>query len=111
MPESTDIQHARLDERMKMMLDKLEENHESHVKNRAWMSQVDRSLHDIGSRVSNVENSISKNAPSLEELVAIKHKVIGAGVAGKWLWVALGSVLTMIITGREHIFRWFAGHN
>lgn len=109
MSESMESQFARMDERMKMLLDRMDENHEANVVNRAWMAQVDRSLHDIGSRVTNVENTVSRNAPSLEELVAIKHKVIGAGVAGKWLWIALGAVLSMIVSGREQIFRWFAG--
>lgn len=110
MSESLESQLARLDERMKMMLERMDENHDSHVKNRAWMSQVDRSLHEIGSRVSNVENSISRNAPSLEELVAIKHKVMGAGMAGRWLWVAVGSVLTLIVSAREQLARLLAGN-
>lgn len=109
MPEPTEIQLARLDERMRMILDRMDENHESNVVNRAWMAQVDRSLHDIGSRVTNVENTVSRNAPSLDELVAIKHKVMGAGVAGKWLWIALGATLSMIISSREHFLRFFSG--
>lgn len=107
--ESTEIQLARLDERMKMLLDRMEENHESHVKTRAWMGQVDRTLHDIGSRVGNVEASLAKSAPTIEEFMAIKHKVIGAGVAGKWLWMGLGALLSLMISLREHIFRFFSG--
>lgn len=109
--EPTDIQLARLDERMKMLLDRMEENHESHVKTRAWMGQVDRTLHDIGSRVGNVESSLAKSAPTIEEFMAIKHKVIGAGIAGRWLWLGLGTLLGIVISTREYIFRFFAGNN
>lgn len=107
--ESTEIQLARLDERMKMLLDRMEENHESHVRTRAWMGQVDRTLHDIGSRVGNVETSLAKSAPTIEEFMAIKHKVIGAGIAGRWLWLGLGAILGLLISAREYIFRFFAG--
>ena len=107
--ESTEIQLARLDERMRMLLDRVEENHGSHIKTRAWMGQVARQLHGIDSRVANMESSLAKNAPTIDEFVAIKHKVIGAGWAGKYLWLALGAVLGMIITAKDQFFRFFAG--
>lgn len=110
--ESNAIQLARIDERMKMLMDKMEENHESHLRTRAWMGQVDRTLNDISTRVSSVESSIAKNAPSLEELIAIKHKVVGAGMAGRWLWIGLGALLTFILTTsglRQHLGRLLTG--
>lgn len=111
MVESIEIQIARIDERMKMMMEKMEENHDSHTRTRAWMGQVDKTLTDISMRVNSVETSIAKNAPSLEELIAIKHKVIGAGTLGRWLWVALGALLGAILTAREQIFKIMTGHS
>lgn len=107
--EPTEIQLARLDERMKMLLDRMEENHESHVKTRAWMGQVDRTLGEISHRVVSVETSLANNTPTINEFMAIKHKVIGAGIAGKWLWMGLGALLGAIITAREHIIRFLSG--
>lgn len=105
--ESTEIQLARLDERMKMLLDRMEENHESLIKTRAWMGQVDRTLGEINHRVGSVESSLAKSAPTIEEFMTIKHKVIGAGLAGKWLWLALGAILGIIINARDNIMRFF----
>ena len=110
LSESTETQLARLDERMKMLLDRMEENHESHIRTRAWMGQVDRTLHDIGIRVGNVETSLAKSAPTIEEFMAIKHKVIGAGIAGRWLWVGLGALLGVMISAKEYIIRFFTSH-
>ena len=107
--ESTEIQLARLDERMKMLLDRMEENHESHVKTRAWMGQVDRTLGEINHRVGSVESSLAKTAPTIEEFMVIKNKVLGAGMAGRWLWVALGAVLGAIITAKDYLFKLFSG--
>lgn len=101
--EPTEIQLARLDERMKMLLDRMEENHESHVRNRAWMGQVDRTLETISSRVTSVESSLSKATPTIEEFVTFKNKVLGAGTFGRWLWVLFGALLTWIITARHDI--------
>lgn len=107
--ESTEIQLARLDERMKMLLDRMEENHESHIKTRAWMGQVDRTLGEINHRVGSVESSLAKTAPTIDEFMVIKNKVLGAGLAGRWLWIALGTVLGIIVSTRDYIVRFFSG--
>ena len=107
--ESTEIQLARLDERMKMLLDHVEKSHESQDVTRAWMGKVDRSLVEMSTRVRNVENSIAKSAPTIEEFIAIKQKVIGAGIAGRWLWLGLGSLLGMVIATKGQLLRFFSG--
>lgn len=107
--EPTEIQLARLDERMKVLLDRMEENHQSHIKTRAWMGQVDRTLGEINHRVGSVETSLANSAPTIAEFMAIKHKVIGAGLAGKWLWMGLGAVLGLIVSAREQIVRLLTG--
>ena len=109
MTEPTEIQLARMDERLKMVLDRMEENHESHVKARSWMGQIDRNLSDISFRVASVESSLAKTAPTIEEFMVIKNKVIGAGMAGRWIWVGVGSLLTLIIAGREQIAAFLFG--
>lgn len=105
--ESTDIQLARLDERMKMILDRMSDTQESNAKTQAWMNKVDNSLHDITSRVTNVESSLNRAAPTIEEFITIKHKVIGAGVAGKWMWLTMGTLLGLVISMREQLIRLF----
>jgi hypothetical protein len=107
--ESTEVQLARMDERLKMVLQKMEENHESHVRSRAWMSAVDRTLEGISSRVTNVEASLANNAPTIQEFIEIKHKVIGAGMAGRWIWVGAGTIIGLLVSFREAIFRFFTG--
>ena len=107
--ESTEIQLARLDERMRMLLDRMEDNHNSHTQTREWMRKTDGTLQDIGNRVLNVEVSLQKAAPTIEEFIVIKHKIIGAGVAGKWMWATFGTLLGIVISMREQIIRWFTG--
>lgn len=103
--EASDIQVARLDERMKMLLQRMEENHESNLNVRGWMARVDGRLMTIEGRVGNVESSLAKSAPTIEEFMAIKHKVMGAGMAGRWVWISAGALLGLIISAKEHIAR------
>lgn len=107
--ESTEIQLARLDERMKMLLDRMEDNQKANHETQQWMSKTDTTLNTINSRVSSVESSLSKAAPTIDEFMAIKHKVIGAGLAGRWMWVTFGTLLGLVISMREQIIRWFTG--
>ena len=109
MSESTEIQLARLDERMKMILDRMEDNQESHAQTKDWMRQTDSTLQDITTRVGGVENSLSKAAPTIEEFMTIKHKVIGAGLVGRWMWLTMGTLLGLVISMREQLIRIFAG--
>lgn len=106
--ESTEIQLARMDERVKMILDRMEENQESHAHTRRWMERTDGTLHTINARVSNVETSLAQNAPTIAEFMTIKNQVIGAGMAGRWLWVGLGTVLGIIISLKDQILRFFS---
>lgn len=108
MSEPTEIQLARLDERMKMLLDRMEDNHKSHTQTKEWMRKTDDTLQVIGTRVQNVENGLSKAAPTIEEFLTIKHRIIGAGMAGRWMWVTFGTLLGLVISAREHIIRFFS---
>lgn len=107
--ESTEIQLARLDERMKMLLDRMDATHESHGTTKEWMSKTDGTLSRIGNRLLNVEQSLQKAAPTIEEFITIKHKILGAGIAGRWMWVTFGTLLGIVISMREQIIRWFTG--
>jgi uncharacterized coiled-coil protein SlyX len=107
--ESTEIQLARLDERMKMLLDRMEDNHNSHTQTREWMQKTDETLTTIGNRLVNVEGSLQKAAPTIDEFLTIKHKIIGAGVAGKWMWATFGALLGIVISLRQQVISWFTG--
>ena len=67
------------------------------------------SINDIGSRLKNVEDSLAKNEPTIEEFITIKHKVVGAGIFGKWVWAGAGAIIGMLAAARREIFAWFAG--
>lgn len=65
-------------------------------------------LATVESRLKKVEESLAEQAPTIEEFIAIKHKVLGAGLAGRWLWVFMAMLIGYAYSMRAEIFRWLA---
>lgn len=108
--ESLEVQLARVDERLNLVLKELEASKTSREKQYSAMEQLKLSLHDIGQRMENVESKLASTEPTIKEFVNIKNKVAGAGAVGKWLWMLLGVVLGAIVTGRLSISQLFKWH-
>ena len=66
------------------------------------------SINDIGNRLRSVEDCLAKNEPTIEEFITIKHKVVGAGIFGKWVWAGAGAIIGVLAAARREIFAWFA---
>lgn len=62
----------------------------------------------MDSRVANVEQSLAAAKPTIDEFISVKNKVIGAGVAGKWLWAICGALIGVIAASREAVFHYFS---
>jgi DNA repair ATPase RecN len=60
------------------------------------MEEQSNTLTKLDSRMGEVEKSLKTQAPTIEEFITIKHKVQGAGTAGKWIWGSVGAVLSLI---------------
>ena len=95
MTESLEVQYARLDERLKSLLKMMEASASAQT-------EMSDSLANITFRVRNVEASLAKNAPTIDEFITIKHKVVGAGALGKWLW-GVGALLIGWVFGAKDI--------
>lgn len=103
-----DIQLAVLDERLKAILQNMENERRDRVKMNEWMAETDRTLIGISLRLENVEANLAHNAPTLSEFVRIKHKVQGAGILGRWIWVALAGLIGFLYGAREQLLNLFS---
>ena len=92
MNESVEIQLAKITIQMEMISSELVEAKERRRKQYKTQEELNYTLLSINNRLTAVEQSIAESAPTLREFVEYKHKVIGAGLMGKWLW-AVGGVL------------------
>ena len=99
--ESTEVQLARLQEQMKIVLEEL---HSAKDGRKAQYEQMS----EISNRLQKVESSLANQAPTIEEFITIKHKVVGAGLMGKWIWLAAGGLITFVYSNREALASWLA---
>lgn len=63
-------------------------------------------LTSMDGRMKAVEDSLKQQAPTIEEFITIKHKVVGAGVFGRWTWWLLAGLIGFACSFRVEIFKW-----
>ena len=112
MNESAEVRLARLEERLSAFLSAAEADRQNTVALRVWMSDMDRLMTQVSQRLDKVDTSLSSAQPTLDEFSAIKHKVEGAGVAGRWLWAGMALIVGWISGAREILLDLFSrgGH-
>ena len=101
--ESTEVQMARLEERLKVILERLDEARNDQQASQQNIGLITQTLQSISSRVENVESSLATAKPTIEEFITIKHRVVGAGMMGKWVWAIAGGLIGMLFSARVHI--------
>lgn len=106
--EAVEVQMARLEERLKVIMDELALARDSRKQQYETQEKLGRSLVSIESRIENVETSLAKATPTIDEFLIIKHKVVGAGMLGKWLWAAGGGLISLAFASRETILGWLS---
>lgn len=106
--ESPETQIARLDERLSTILLELRDAKDGRKHQYEKLEEFGRSLVSIEARVVNVEEGLNKASPTIDEFLVIKHKVVGAGIVGKWLWAILGSLAGMAFAMRSTIIEWIS---
>ncbi|AHN83362.1 tail length tape-measure protein [Escherichia phage Bp4] len=109
MNESGELLLVRLEERLKTLFENHTRERQDREKLEETLVELRDSINDIGNRLKNVEDSLAKNEPTIEEFITIKHKVVGAGIFGKWVWAGAGAIIGVLAAARREIFAWFAG--
>ena len=108
MNESGELLLVRLEERLKTLFENQTRDRQDREKLEETLGELRDSINDIGNRLKNVEDSLAKNEPTIEEFITIKHKVVGAGIFGKWVWAGAGAIIGVLAAARREIFAWFA---
>lgn len=93
---------------MKTLFENQTRDRQDREKLEETLAELRDSINDMGNRLKNVEDSLAKNEPTIEEFITIKHKVVGAGIFGKWVWAGAGAIIGVLAAARREIFAWFA---
>lgn len=109
MSESTEVLLARLEERLRTLFENQERENRDRDKLDKALTDLKSSITQMDTRLEKLEASMAKSEPTLEEFITIKHKVVGAGIFGKWVWAGAGAIICILAALRREIFTWFAG--
>lgn len=103
MGDSVEVQLARQDERWKMVADEMREAKLARKGQYEQIEALQTTVQLLSAKVSSVEAQLARANPTIDEFITIKHKVAGAGLAGKYLWAGGAALLTLLATSRENI--------
>ena len=109
--EPLEVQLARLEEQMKTLFRIMEQEGNGRTNIAKQLQDISTSMATFGHRLGNVEASLANSAPTIEEFITIKHKMVGAGLMGKWVWAFAGGVITFLWSARKEIASWLSGGN
>lgn len=106
--ESLEVQIARFDERLRRLLEETELARDGRKQQYEKLELISQNVALLETRVKGVEDGLNRASPTIDEFLVIKHKVVGAGLLGKWVWAFGGGLLSTLAFSREAIFSWFA---
>ena len=72
-----------------------EEAKYSREKSDAVLLKLTDQMASLTRDIAEVKTQMTLNAPVIEEVITIKHKVAGAGLFGKWVWAAAAAIISM----------------
>lgn len=105
--ESVEVQLARIDERWQSVVHELELSRNTRKTHYDSIEAINLALQDMRSRVMSIEKQVATAQPTIEEFITIKHKVVGAGQIGKWLWISGAFLLGLVASSREAVLNFF----
>lgn len=108
MSEAVEVRVARLEENMRFLVDEAKEAKEARKFQYQTNEQTQAKITAIGVSISAVETKLAGQAPTIEEFITIKHKVVGAGLLGKWVWAAGAFLIGIVFSSREAIITFFS---
>lgn len=106
MSEPIEVRVARLEENMKFLVDNAKLDREGRKTQYEAIEKLGQAMQALGTDMTAVKEKLAGQAPTIEEFITIKHKVVGAGKLGRWIWVVLAAVIGYIFAARESIGLW-----
>lgn len=106
MTELVEVRVARLEEQIKFLVDEAKEAKTNRKGQYEAIEAIGRSVTMMATEVNDVKGKLAGQAPTIEEFITIKHKVVGAGKLGKWVWVVGAFIIGQIYSSREAIITW-----
>lgn len=106
MVESVEVRFARIEEQFKFMIEDSKEARASRKIQYESIEKLGQAVTSMAAEVTDVKAKLAGQAPTIEEFITIKHKVVGAGKLGKVVWAIGAFIIGMLYANREFILSW-----
>lgn len=90
---STELGLAKLETKMEMILHGQDRAEQSRKELHQSVNALDKKVDGLEFRMQAMETSFKEARPTIDDFIATKHKVQGAGQLGKFLWTIGGLLL------------------
>ena len=108
MSETVEVRVARLEEQLKFLVEDAREAKASRKSQYESIEALSKAMLAMSTDMTEVKGKLAGQAPTIEEFITIKHKVVGAGKLGRWLWTAGAFLIGFVFSSREQIIAWLA---
>lgn len=108
MSETVEVRVARLEEQLKFLVEDACEAKASRKSQYESIESLGKAVLALAGDVTEVKGKLAGQAPTIEEFITIKHKVVGAGKLGKWVWTAGVFLIGILFSSREQIISWIS---
>lgn len=103
--ESVEVRVARLEENMKFLVNEAIEAKTARKTQYETNEKAASAMQSMETSLVAVKQKLDGQTPTIEEFITIKHKVVGAGKLGRWLWTAGAFLLGAVFNAREWILK------
>lgn len=108
MPQrSQDVLLGELLGRQNAILEELRDAKTSRKNQYEAIEEIRDNIARIDIRQTEMETKLLGYAPTIEEFISIKQKVIGAGKLGQYLWLIGAALITAAYKFRVEMMSWF----
>ncbi|AIU44335.2 hypothetical protein RG2014_081 [Delftia phage RG-2014] len=95
------VLEARYEENMKTLFTMVREIQQSAGDTKTAVTKME-------GRLDNLDAALAKAQPTLNDYIEVKHKIVGAGRAGTYIWSGVVAVLSVAVFFKDTIFGWFS---
>lgn len=106
MSEPIEVRVTRLEEQLRFLVDDAKEakiNRKGQYESIEYLRQA---MSTMAGEVTEVKSKLAGQAPTIEEFITIKQKVVGAGKMGKVIWVIGAFMIGVVYSSREAVIGW-----
>lgn len=106
LSEPLEVRVARLEENIKFLVDSAKLDREGRKTHYNAIEKLSLDIQSMSSDMHDVKEKLAGQAPTIEEFIAIKNKVEGAGKLGRWIWVVGAGAIGYVFAMRAAIGAW-----